>query len=103
MNKIKRSYRLVKSTAIKDPDLFLRHNEKYKLSLAINSQTQLTVALKDILGRGASRVLFGKNVCENERIGSRWGRGCPLYLPMTLTQKKWGPGKRWKVVREPVS
>ena len=39
---------MVKSTAVKDPDLFLRHSEKYKLSLEINSQTQLTVELKTI-------------------------------------------------------
>ena len=36
----------VKSTAVEDPDLFLRHSEKYELSLAIISQIQLTVAHK---------------------------------------------------------
>ena len=35
------------------------------------------------------RALFGKNVCENERIGSRWGGGAsaappPLDPPMVV-------------------
>ena len=55
MNKLKRSSRLVKSTTVKDPDLFLKHSEKYKLSPEINSQTQLNVTLKDNLGQGSSR------------------------------------------------
>ena len=45
---------LVKSTAIKDPDLILRQSGKYKLSLTINSQTQLTVTHKR--QSGARRV-----------------------------------------------
>ena len=54
MNKLKRSSRLVKSTAVKDPDLFLRHSKKYQLSFAINSQTQLTIKQYRQFGRGAS-------------------------------------------------
>ena len=45
----------------------------------------------DLLGRQPpTQALFGENVCENERIGSCWGRtlDTPLDPPMTNTHKK---------------
>ena len=87
MNKLRRSSRLVKSTAVKDPDLFLRHSEKYKLSLEINSQTQLTVALKRQSGVRCVHINSGAMT----RIGSpRVRRSQPRGLK-ELKKKVSGP------------
>ena len=45
-----------------------------------------------------TRVLFGENVCKNERIGSRRGErapGMPLDLPMDPLSNKCSRLKKW--------
>ena len=64
-------------------------------SVVDSGDPEYSVGAPTPLGGGNTDVrrrhLFGKNVCENERIGSRWGGGAcqgrPLDPPMVKHQR----------------